>query len=250
MQLIETLPELIKNILYLEQQLSSKKEIEKEKAINLIKGGICFVRYTEINKVYFAPSRFVGYKNNTLSTHESHLNKHGSTTNNRIKRILHEIAIPNSKLEKEYLRFCSSYGIIPSKTASFGATRKFWNLDNLNQITTNVYGDIELPEGKKKFVIHIRRERNPLIRQMAINNFLLKNKTLHCEACKFDFEKKYGKLGKDFIEAHHTIPLSKMKKGHTTHPNDIVLLCSNCHRMVHRSEKWLSLNELKKLLKL
>ena len=65
-----------------------------------------------------------------------------------------------------------------------------------------------------------------------------------------NFEKKYGKLGKDFIEAHHTIPLSKMKKGHTTHPNDIVLLCSNCHRMVHRSEKWLSLNELKKLLKL
>ena len=35
MQLIETLPELIKNILYLEQQLSSKKEIEKEKAINI-----------------------------------------------------------------------------------------------------------------------------------------------------------------------------------------------------------------------
>jgi predicted HNH restriction endonuclease len=36
------------------------------------------------------------------------------------------------------------------------------------------YGDIELPEGKKKFVIHIRRERNPLIRQMANQQFLIK----------------------------------------------------------------------------
>ncbi|MBK7042040.1 MAG: HNH endonuclease [Bacteroidetes bacterium] len=85
-------------------------------------------------------------------------------------------------------------------------------------------------------VNHIIRERNPRLRQQAINNFLNQNKTLHCEACKFNFEKKYGKHGKDFIECHHTIPLSQMKQGHKTKSEDLVLLCSNCHRMVHRGK--------------
>lgn len=106
-----------------------------------------------------------------------------------------------------------------------------------------------MPDGRKRLITHIIRERNPRARQMAIDIFLTKNKTLHCEACRFDFQKKYGEQGINFIEVHHTIPVSKMLKGHKTNPIDLVLLCSNCHRMVHRGEKWLTISELKQIIK-
>ncbi|GAE32694.1 hnh endonuclease [Halalkalibacter hemicellulosilyticusJCM 9152] len=57
---------------------------------------------------------------------------------------------------------------------------------------------------------------------------------LFCEICNFDFYKKYGELGGDFIEGHHTIPVSELEEGHKTNVKDIVLVCSNCHRMLHR----------------
>ena len=246
MELIETLPKLIKNTLYLEEKLNSKSVSDKEEASNLLKDGICFVKYIKQEKVFFAPSRFIGYSDNTLLKHKNNREKHGSKTNNRIKRILNQIAKPNKKLEKEYFKFCGTYNIKPPQKAKFNELRKFWDLSDLQP---NVYGEIELPEGKKRMVNHIIRERNPRLRQQAINNFLIENKTLHCEACKFNFEKKYGIHGKDFIECHHTIPLSQMKQGHKTKSEDLVLLCSNCHRMVHRGKKWLSLDELRKILK-
>ena len=34
-----------------------------------------------------------------------------------------------------------------------------------------------------------------------------------CQGCDFDFNKRYGEIGKGYIEAHHLIPISKLKKG-------------------------------------
>ena len=41
---------------------------------------------------------------------------------------------------------------------------------------------------------------------------------------------------------------SKMLPGASTRLEDLCLLCSNCHRMIHRKTPWLSLKELKKLI--
>ena len=76
-----------------------------------------------------------------------------------------------------------------------------------------------------------------------------KNGQLECEACGFNFHIVYGKLGEDYIECHHTIPISKMLPGATTSLNDLILLCANCHRMVHKNKKkMLSLDELRAVL--
>lgn len=246
MKLIEKLSDLIDNAVYLEAKIKSKNKAEREMAVQLIEKGICFVRYKVNRRTIFAPSRFIGYKNNTLQRHQHSISKHGSTTNNRIKRILNKRASADRAMEKEFREFCKNINISVKPFGSFGIVRKFWNIDNLH---TNIYGDVELPEGERKLVTHYRRERNPRIRQIAINNFLANNKTLFCEACEFDFEKKYGRHGRGFIECHHTIPVSKMKKNHRTKPQDIMLLCSNCHRIVHKSSKWLTLKELKGIIK-
>ncbi|MDO6388481.1 DUF3578 domain-containing protein [Uliginosibacterium sp. 31-12] len=59
-----------------------------------------------------------------------------------------------------------------------------------------------------------------------------------CKACGFDFQKKYGELGSGFIEAHHLTPLALLKglKVSLDPKTDFTVLCSNCHRMIHKTE--------------
>jgi hypothetical protein len=49
------------------------------------------------------------------------------------------------------------------------------------------------------------------------------------------FEKIFGeKIGKRFAEAHHLVPLSKLKHEIKTHLEDLITVCANCHRMLHK----------------
>lgn len=109
--------------------------------------------------------------------------------------------------------------------------------------------EFEFPEGRDVEKLHKSKERNPGVRKMAIQIFLNKHGKLFCEVCNFDFEKKYGELGAGFIEAHHTIPLSELTAESITNTKDIALVCSNCHRMLHKRRPWLKINELKQILR-
>jgi len=105
------------------------------------------------------------------------------------------------------------------------------------------------PEGKLKERLHLSRERN---RELVLKAKLLaKNRygCLKCACCGFDFFATYGEVGKGFIEAHHTKPVSTLhENGGETKIEDIALVCSNCHRMLHRKRPWLKMNELSSLL--
>ena len=95
--------------------------------------------------------------------------------------------------------------------------------------------DETFSEGKIKMRQHLIRERNANLIKRAKKKFKLEhNGKLYCEICKTDFSQVYGDLGKDFIEAHHIKPVSEMQDGDETSINDIVMLFSNCHSMVHR----------------
>ncbi|MEG4458101.1 HNH endonuclease [Microcoleus sp. N9_A1] len=73
-----------------------------------------------------------------------------------------------------------------------------------------------------------------------------------CKACDFNFEARYGEVGKQFIEAHHTIPISSLSKAKIKLDpiQDFTVLCSNCHRMIHRIKPTPTLEEFKKILKM
>lgn len=88
-------------------------------------------------------------------------------------------------------------------------------------------------ENLQKIRTHKRIERN---KKLAAKVKKLKGYT--CEACGFNFETKYGVLGKDFIEAHHLIPLHTLQidKIALDPVRDFSVLCANCHRMIHKSE--------------
>ena len=108
--------------------------------------------------------------------------------------------------------------------------------------------EVESEEGQTLTRIHKYRERDSKIVTRKKRQVLLEKGSLSCEACGFDFLVTYGKRGDGFIECHHNKPVSKMKLGEKTNIMDLALLCSNCHRMVHRRKPWLSVPELKDLL--
>jgi len=75
-----------------------------------------------------------------------------------------------------------------------------------------------------------------------------KNGKLFCEVCEFVFADKYGDIGQDFIEAHHNKAISEMKENEKTKVSDLIMVCSNCHKMLHRRRPWLTKEKLKLLL--
>lgn len=109
--------------------------------------------------------------------------------------------------------------------------------------------DISFPEGKRMLRTHILRERNPRLIIEAKRRFKEIHGNLFCEICEFNFEERYGEVGKDFIEAHHTIPVSSMREDEETKIEDLVMVCSNCHKMIHRKRPWLTKEEIKNLIK-
>ena len=96
-------------------------------------------------------------------------------------------------------------------------------------------------EGGQRVVNLVRHERDPKLRKDAL--------ALHghtCMSCGFNFEKFYGEIGKTFIEVHHVVPLADAGKRTTNPETDLIVLCANCHRMVHwRKGICLSLNEIR-----
>lgn len=108
-------------------------------------------------------------------------------------------------------------------------------------------GTEEASEGRLLTRVHVSRERNQQIVSRKKHQFEKQHGGLFCEACGFDFESVYGERGRGFIECHHTKPVSELNAGEKTNINDLSLLCSNCHRMVHRERPWLSMEQLKAL---
>ncbi|PAE07329.1 restriction endonuclease [Terribacillus saccharophilus] len=128
-----------------------------------------------------------------------------------------------------------------------------WGLKDYQPTKENVdltEDDAGFPEGKKKLRLHIYRERNSKLIRAVKDKFKSKNNgKIFCEICEFDFEEKYGKLGEDYIEGHHVIPVSELEEGSKTKVEDIILVCANCHRMLHRKRPWLSKEQLKEVLR-
>jgi predicted HNH restriction endonuclease len=114
----------------------------------------------------------------------------------------------------------------------------------LAELSTDDEG-MEAPEGRVLTRLHRVRERNRrLVEQRKTKAFREKG-ALTCEVCAFDYEKRYGKRGYGFIEAHHTKALASLTENSITKLEDLALVCANCHRMIHAQKPWLSIEELR-----
>jgi 5-methylcytosine-specific restriction protein A len=103
-------------------------------------------------------------------------------------------------------------------------------------------------EGAVLTRIHRRRERSAKLRKTKKKRVIETTGRLACEACNLDFGERYGPRAEGFIECHHIIPLHSLKPGQRTKLDDLAVLCSNCHRVLHLHKPWLMVEELKELL--
>lgn len=112
-----------------------------------------------------------------------------------------------------------------------------------NDIVENAL-NLVYTEGKTYSICSNHFERNQDARKKCIEHYGCK-----CAVCGFDFEKKYGEFGKGYIEVHHIVPLSKIKKTYEVDPvRDLIPLCANCHSIIHRFEPALQPDKLTEII--
>ncbi len=129
------------------------------------------------------------------------------------------------------------------------------------QIWTSLDGDgLEVPtrtaqierniesafEGRMSRVVAIRRERDPRLRRAKLQELAVSENGVSCEICNFNFADMYGARGEGFLEIHHKNPLHVSGEV-ASNLTDLIGLCSNCHRMIHRGE-WVTPDVLRNLL--
>jgi 5-methylcytosine-specific restriction protein A len=117
--------------------------------------------------------------------------------------------------------------------------------DRIGQHGDEEQNFVSYVEGSQTKVYSTKYERDPRLRSQAMR--------LHgttCMECGFNFGDVYGEWGNQYIHVHHVRPLSNSGKVHVNPRMDLIVLCANCHAMVHRKRnKTLSLRELIELIK-
>jgi hypothetical protein len=105
----------------------------------------------------------------------------------------------------------------------------------------------EFEEGGTQFRIHRYKERKTKAARRKKQVVLAKTGRLQCEVCDFDFAEVYGPRGERFVECHHLIPLGELNQRRKTRLKDLGIVCSNCHRMLHR-KPMLTVEELRAIV--
>lgn len=125
--------------------------------------------------------------------------------------------------------------------------RDWFALDCINeyvQVAEYIENNTEYLEGAITSINVNAYERNSKARNECLKHYKYK-----CKICDFDFEKKYGDIGREYIHVHHVIPISKIKKEYMINPiTDLIPICANCHAMIHRKKEALTIDELKKII--
>jgi 5-methylcytosine-specific restriction enzyme A len=106
-------------------------------------------------------------------------------------------------------------------------------------------GAATLREGATQSVMVNQYERNASARRLALNHW-----GHRCCVCGFDFERRYGAIGRGFIHVHHVVDIASIGVEYEIDPvNDLRPVCPNCHAMLHTQRPAMSVEELRQMLR-
>ncbi len=161
MHAVTTIEQIHENIAELERGRSAGgRDAEEYRA--LVRRGTCFLPYPSTpGQLSFAPSRFIGYVGNKLTTHADNVGRDGRQTNVAINEILGLRPYSNDALERRYRAFCSELSIVPLRTGTYGVARKYWvTPDVIAILESGAEGEIlanhELSETEKQQLVKAR----------------------------------------------------------------------------------------------
>lgn len=104
---------------------------------------------------------------------------------------------------------------------------------------------INATEGRAVLRSHLARERKPIL--VAIKKRLVRaaEGALICEACGLRSSNLPEGLSDACFEVHHLLPFADAHGEVVTRIDDLALLCSNCHRMIHRTDPLATVSKLR-----
>ena len=130
---MRTIDDIIKNLETLHRYLDSDDHQEQEFAIDLVRRGRTILVYKVNGKNCFAPSRWSGYKGNTMDKHMANDEKDGRETNPELDAIIKSKPFFNSNREAEFIDYCNQLGgEVPNNK------RRYWRLRDVNQDLLNL----------------------------------------------------------------------------------------------------------------
>lgn len=135
MEFISNLEDLFKNVYLLEQYLRSSDSREKNFAKDIIRRGKTILVYRVSNENHFAPSRFLGYKNNNMTGHISNEEKDGRDTNPIITSIVGSKPFFTDAMDADFIRYVISLGVdVPKNKRHYwrirGKDGAIWSVDS------------------------------------------------------------------------------------------------------------------------
>lgn len=137
---------------------------------------------------------------------------------------------------------------VPPKAAPELEARWAVHLSQLGREPHSLPDEVQAPEayfeGATRQVSVSIYERSPHARAKCIEHY-----GVRCSVCDFDFEAFYGERGRGFVHVHHLIPLAEIGHRYRLDPiADLRPICPNCHAMIHRGSKLLTIKALRKQL--
>jgi 5-methylcytosine-specific restriction protein A len=107
----------------------------------------------------------------------------------------------------------------------------WWAEDEILQEAKNDGRPGDLEQAKRY------RQHRSIERKSSHSKKVKKAQGLRCRGCDWRMDELYGPAAAGVIEAHHLIPLAALVDGQIARfdPNkDFVVLCPNCHAIIHR----------------
>jgi HNH endonuclease len=236
--LVENLSDIEKNVDTLIDAIHSDTP-DRQRFADWVKAGAVFYPYQFGRILAFAPSRFIGYKNNSRQKHEKFVangTADGKTTNPVISKIVGSRNVPDASLELAFQRYCSIIGVEP-----FNKKRTFWANTRIMHAFNSQFSaidDIEDLEAGNDSSEYKRRMAGSYVRDQEVRRQVLLRANGICEYGGCATFKKGN--GQSYLEAHHVISLSEQGADKLS---NVIALCPNHHREAHFGQQWQSLQD-------
>lgn len=153
-------------------------------------------------------------------------------------RVYHANALNDDQLSADLQQMLLAYGALVNR----GGTTS-------SEAMQEEAGGADIDE-TRRYILSRRIERSPKVRKAV-----LMAKPPICECCGLEPARDYGFNGPAHetpLDVHHTAPLHELALDETRRyrvPQDFMVLCPTCHRMLHKTETPSDLDGLKRKLR-
>ncbi len=209
--------------------------VDATEAGELVSRGKVFLPFRYGQGLAFAPAKFIGYQNNSLTEYRATAQmRHGGRARVAISRLLNDEAGEDEALEAMLENYCLQIGVVLQ-----GNRHSFWQpVNGLDTRDRSAIDDIDATGCGNDDPEYRRRMAGTYVRDQKVRNTVLALANGRCEYCGiYGFETQSGTR---YLEAHHVISLAK--EG-ADRPSNVIALCAIDHRRAHYGADWKALQD-------